>query len=88
MPLVWHLLDEIQQVYLLIKNLQTELNDAWFIRARDLTTGGCGGAVGAADSTRKVQVGVIEDVVEFGAKFYFETLDRSRKLLIEGKIVW
>jgi len=82
----------------LVEDLQAELEDARLEGAGDLSTGGgavelrcCSRGGWCAESAteaacRKVEVGVVEDVVGLGAELDFEAIDWGVELLVESEV--
>ena len=56
-------------------------------RDRSPRSGGCRcRALRSADGAGKIQVGVVEEVVELGAELNFQALDRSAEVFVEREV--
>ncbi len=78
----------------LVEEFESELNHAGLEGAGDgaavvicqVRGNGLVGCNGAPNRGGEIKIGVVEDVVELGTKLDLQSFDRSRKLLVEGKV--
>jgi len=77
---------------LLVNDFQAKLDDARLegtgngATAGGIVNAGCGGERSAQTACRQVKVGVVENVVEFGAELDLQALDRGIEALVEVKV--